>query len=112
MDEDNNEEYFRTLITQPPQSQYNQYEYVDTVPITVLERVFCADDDVEASTESEHSECVVLESNGREKQNMITPERSLVPVSIHCDTVKTKKEKGDSFNYCFTIITAYFNCLI
>ena len=91
MEEDNNEEYFRTLITQPPQSQYNQYAYVDTVPITVLERVFCADDDVEASTESEHSECVVLESNGQKTQNMITPERSSVPVSIQYDTVKTKK---------------------
>ena len=40
MDEDNNEEYFRTLITQPPQSHYNQYEYDNSVPITVLDRVF------------------------------------------------------------------------
>ena len=41
-----------------------------------------------------------MESNGQKTQNMITPERSSVPVSIQCDTVKTKKEKGDSFNYC------------
>ena len=53
MDEDNDEEYFRTLITQPPQSHYNQYEYDNTVPTTVLDRVFCDDDDVDASTESD-----------------------------------------------------------
>ena len=99
MDEDNNEEYFRTLITQPPQSHYNQYEYVNSVPITVLDRVFCDDDDVDASTESENSVRVLSASNGHITKNRITPEQSSVPVSIQCETVKIKKEKGNSF-YC------------
>ena len=50
MDEDDKEEYFRTLITQPPHSKYNQYDDGKCVPETVLERVFCEDDDVDCST--------------------------------------------------------------
>ena len=53
MDEDDKEEYVCTLITQPPRSKYNQYDDEKCVPATVLERVFCEDDDVDYSTESD-----------------------------------------------------------
>ena len=64
MDEDNNEEYFRTLITQPPHSDYNKYDNQKCVPETVLEPVFCETDDGNCSTESEVSVLVSSQPNG------------------------------------------------
>ena len=53
MNDNNNEEYFRTLITQPPLNHYNEYDDEKCVPVTVLDRVFCDNDEVDCSTESE-----------------------------------------------------------
>ena len=90
MDYDANEEYFRTLITQPPLSNYNQYNDEKIVHETVLERVFCEDDDVDYSTESEVSVLVSSQPNGQFLKNTVTPERPLVSNSI-----KIKTEKGN-----------------
>ena len=95
MDDDDNEEYFRTLITQPPHSNYNQYDDEKNVPETVLERVFCEDDDVDYSTESDVSVLVSSQPNGKFVKNTVTPERPFVPSSIHCSEPKIKIEKGN-----------------
>ena len=95
MDEDDKEEYFRTLITQPPHSKYNQYDDEKCVPETVFERVFCDDDDVDCSTESEISVLVSSQPNGQFVKNTVTPEHSFIPSSIDCSKQKIKKEKGN-----------------
>ena len=107
MDDDANEEYFRTLITQPPLSNYNQYDDEKIVPETVLERVFCDENDVNYSTESEVSVQVSSQPNGQFVKNTVTPERPLVSNSI-----KIKTEKGNYPVVSFlTVLIFYFNSL-
>ena len=99
MSEDNNEEYFCTLITQPPHSNYNEYDNEQCVQCTVLESAFCDNDNVEYDTESEDYVRVLSTSNGNKAKNIITPERASVPDTIQCETVVVKKEKG-KHHYC------------
>ena len=94
MNDNNNEEYFRTLITQPPLNHYNEYDDEKCVPVTVLDRVFCDDDEVDCSTESEDSVQVLSISNGQSKKKRTTSKQSSVPVTIQCKKVKIKQEKG------------------
>ena len=93
MSEDNNDEYFRTLITKPPHLNYNEYDNEHCVQCTVLESSFCDDDSIEYDTDSEYSVRILLTSNGN-KAKIITPERASVPATIQCETVVVKKEKG------------------
>ena len=59
-----------------------------------LREFFCEDDDVDYSTESEVSVLVSSKSNGHFTKNTVTPDRSIIPDSIHCVTVKVEKEEG------------------
>ena len=94
MDDENRDEYFRSLITQPPhQSNHNEYNVNCTEKIMVRESAFCQSDN-EYSTESEVSVLVSSKSNGHFTKNTVTPDRSIIPDSIHCVTVKVEKEEG------------------
>ena len=64
MDEENRDEYFRSLITQlPHHSNYNEYNNDCSEKITVLKSAFCQSD-YEYSTESEVPVLVSSKSNG------------------------------------------------
>ena len=92
MDDENRDEYFRSLITQPPhQSNHNEYNIDCTEKIMVRESAFCQSDN-EYSTESEVSVQVSSTSNGQSSIDKITPEKTSIPNSIHCETVQVKRE--------------------
>ena len=82
MSEDNNDEYFRTLITKPQHSNYNDYDNEYCVQCTALESSFCDNDNIEYNTDSEDSVRVLSTSNGNKAKNIITPEQASVPTTI------------------------------
>lgn len=106
MDEENRDEYFRSLITQPPNhSNYNQYKNESSKNTTVLESAFYQSD-CEYSTDSEVSVLVSSKSNNHFTKNTVTPDQSTYPDSIQCAAVKLEKEKGN--HIAVGILTADF----
>ena len=94
MDDENRNEYFRSLITQPPhQSNHTECNNDCSEKIMVCESAFCQSD-CEYSTKSEVSVLVSSKSNGHFTKNTVTPDRSNIPDSIHCATLKVEKEEG------------------
>ena len=101
MDEENRDEYFRSLITQPPNELTNKSCEINTV----LESAFCqSTSDCEYSTDSEVSVLVSSQSNGHFAKNTVTPDRSTYPEAIKCTTVKLEKEEGN--HVAVEIVTA------
>ena len=95
MDEENRDEYFHPLITQPPHhSNYNEYNNQCSEKTTVFKSAFCQSD-CESRMDSEVFVLVSSKSNGHFSKNTVTPDQSTIPDSIHCTTVKLEKKEGN-----------------
>ena len=94
MDDQNSEEYYNSLYTQPNHSNYNEYDYATT---SAPENKFCSNDieiEIDSYTESEASLGPSSKSNAKSPNNKITPEKPIIPGSIHCETLLSKNVKG------------------
>ena len=91
MNEENSDEYYKSLRTQPHRSSYNKYDCVVT---TTPKRAFCVNEcEVEYNTESDDSvrDCTV--STCYSSKNNITPERPSIPDSICCEKSQHQNRK-------------------
>lgn len=101
MPKENREEYFRTLIIQPP--HYSSYNESDCEVTTATKSVFCNNEraEDECDTESEVSVHVTSTSNDPLSNNETLLDKNY----IHCATVPVKKVKG---NYLAVLLTVCF----
>ena len=103
MDEQNSEEYYNSLYTQPNHSNYNEYDYATT---SAPENKFCSNDievEIDSTTESEASLGPSSKSNANSPNNKITPEKPSIPGSIHCETLRIKNVKGKQHTVYLTV---------